>query len=277
MGREDSADESALSGEPQLIAHRGYDGENPENTIPAVRAAASDSRTDAIEIDVRATRDGEIIVFHDDDLSRLTDAPMSICDTPIWELSYETLSGYTIGDSDASIPTLTAVLAAIPASITVNIELKHPGCEGVRPGLVDTETRAAAIDRWNPFVRQVFDIATTTEHDILASSFYEGALAAARATAPTIPLAPLVGDSVETALIIADRYDAAAIHPSIDLLFTESLCLSSAGKSLREAAQTADWQLNVWTITTQTAAVSLQKLGVDGIISETPEIVPLTW
>jgi glycerophosphoryl diester phosphodiesterase len=75
---------------------------------------------------------------------------------------------------------------------------------------------------------------------------------------------------------MADRYDAAAIHPSTDLLLTESGSLSSAGKPLCEAAQTADWQLNVWTVTTRTAAVSLQKLGVDGIISETPKIAPLT-
>jgi glycerophosphoryl diester phosphodiesterase len=262
---------------PQLIAHRGYAGENPENTIPAVRAAAADSRTDGIEIDVRATRDGRLIVFHDDDLRRLTDAPRSIRDTPIWELSYETVSSYPIGDSDASIPTLTAVLAAIPASIPVNIELKHPGSEGVQSGVVDTGSRAAAVDRWNPFVRQVLDVATATEHDILVSSFYEGALAATRATAPTIPLAPLVTDSVETALTLADRYDAAAIHPPIDLLSTGSGSLSAAGTSLRAAARTADRQLTVWTATTQRTVASLRGLGVDGIIAETPRIVPSSW
>ncbi|ERH07166.1 MAG: glycerophosphoryl diester phosphodiesterase [Halonotius sp. J07HN4] len=115
---------------PRVIAHRGYAADNPENTVAAMGAAAADSRTDAIEIDARATADGRVVVFHDDDLSRLTDAPPAVSETPVWKLSYDEISRYTIGDTEESIPLLEDVLAAIPVSITVNIELKHPGVEG---------------------------------------------------------------------------------------------------------------------------------------------------
>jgi len=139
---------------PQLIAHRGYAADNPENTVAAMDAAAADSRTDAIEIDARATADERVIVFHDDDLSRLTDAPPAVGETPVWKLSYDEISRYTIGDTDESIPLLEDVLAAIPPSITVNIELKHPGVEGLQFGAIDnTDAREAAADRWRPFAR----------------------------------------------------------------------------------------------------------------------------
>jgi len=258
---------------PHVIAHRGYAADNPENTIAAVRAAASDDRTDAIEIDARATADDRVIVFHDDDLSRLTNAPPTVSDTPVWELSYDEISGYTIGDSDEPIPLLADVLAAIPASITVNIELKHPGCEGLQFGAVDDDdARTAAADRWRPFVERALDVATDTDHDLLVSSFYEGALAATHESAPRLPVAPLVTDDLLTGIDLADRYDAAAIHPPLDALLAESGATTAVGDSLLEDAHDADRRINAWTVTTHQAAHALTQAGVDGLITDSPSL-----
>lgn len=255
--------------QPRVIAHRGFAADNPENTVAAMRAAAADDRTDAVEIDARATRDDRVIVFHDDDLSRLTDAPPAVAETPVWELSYAEISGYTVGDSDASIPLLADVLAAIPASITVNIELKHPGREGIQFGAVDdADAREAAAARWRPFVDRVVDIAADTDHDLLVSSFYEGALAATRAVDPNVALAALVTDDVETALSLAARYDTAAVHPPLDLLLAESGTTTVAGDRLLDAAHDADRRVNVWTITTNQEATALARAGVDGLIAD---------
>ncbi len=264
MGREDAAAESAPSGEPQLIAHRGYAAENPENTVAAMRAAANDDRTDAIEIDVRATRDERVIVFHDDDLSRLTDAPPAVCDTPIRELSYDEISEHTVDDSDESIPLLADALAAIPESLTVNIELKQPGREGLQFGAVDEDARTAAAARWRPFVDRVLDIAADTGHEILYSSFYEGALAAANNADPGLAVAPLVADSAATAVALADRYDATAVHPSIDLVVDTDLVAT---------AHDAGYRVNAWTATNPADATVLATAGVDGIIADTPAVV----
>ena len=264
MGREDAAAESAPSGEPQLIAHRGYAAENPENTVAAMRAAANDDRTDAIEIDVRATRDERVIVFHDDDLSRLTDAPPAVCDTPIRELSYDEISEHTVGDSDESIPLLADALAAIPESLTVNIELKQPGCEGLQFGAVDDDARTAAAARWRPFVDRVLDIAADTGHEILYSSFYEGALAAANDADPGLAVAPLVADSAATAVALADRYDATAVHLPIDLVVDTDLVAT---------AHDAGYRVNAWTATNPADATVLATAGVDGIIADTPAVV----
>ena len=264
MGREDAAAGSAPSGEPQLIAHRGYAAENPENTVAAMRAAANDDRTDAIEIDVRATRDERVIVFHDDDLSRLTDAPPAVCDTPIRELSYDEISEHTVGDSDESIPLLADALAAIPESLTVNIELKQPGCEGLQFGAVDDDARTAAAARWRPFVDRVLDIAADTGHEILYSSFYEGALAAANDADPGLAVAPLVADSAATGVALADRYDATAVHPSIDLVVDTDLVAT---------AHDAGYRVNAWTATNPADATVLATAGVDGIIADTPAVI----
>ncbi|TQQ81339.1 glycerophosphodiester phosphodiesterase [Halonotius terrestris] len=263
---------------PRVIAHRGYAADNPENTVAAMRAAAADDRTDAIEIDARLTADDRVIVFHDDDLSRLTDAPTAVSDTPVWELSYDDISQYTVGDSDESIPLLADVLAAIPASIAVNLELKHPGREGLQFGAVDDDdARTAAADRWRPFVERALDIATATDHDLLVSSFYEGALAATRAGDPAVPVAPLVVDDVEAGIDLAARYDAAAIHPPLDGLLDESGTTTAAGDKLLERAREADRRVNVWTVTSRAEATALGRVGVDGIITDTPSVVPASW
>jgi glycerophosphoryl diester phosphodiesterase len=248
-----------------VIAHRGYAADNPENTVAAMRAAAADDRTDAVEIDARLTADDRVIVFHDDDLSRLTDAPPAVAETPIWELSYDEISEYTVGDGDEPIPLLTDVLAAIPASISVNLELKHPGREGLQFGTVDgAAAREAAVDRWRPFVDRALDIATATDHDLLVSSFYEGALAATHAVDAAVSLAPLVADEMETAFALADRYDAAAIHPPLDPVVESDFVAW---------AHDAGYRVNAWTVTTQAEVTALASAGVDGLIADTPGVV----
>ena len=73
------ASTSSRTPQPAVIAHRGFAGVYPENTLCAVRAAldppdAGHRGADAIEIDVMATSDGELVVFHDRDLARVTAA-----------------------------------------------------------------------------------------------------------------------------------------------------------------------------------------------------------
>jgi len=266
---------------PQVIAHRGYATDNPENTVAAMRAAAADERTNGVEIDVRLTADDRVIVFHDDDLSRLTDAPPAVSNTPVWKLSYDEISQYTVGDSDASIPLLADVLVAIPSEIGVNLELKHPGREGLQFGAVDGDAREAAAARWQPFVERALDVATATDHDLLVSSFYEGALTAARRVDPAVPLAPIVADSAATGLTLARRYDAAAIHPAMDLVFdepspaaVESSDAESATSALVANAHDAGCRVNVWTVTDRETATALVDAGVDGLIADTPAVVP---
>ena len=102
------------------IAHRGLHhaaGGLIENSIGAARAAVAANY--AIECDVQITKDGAAVVFHDDDLSRLTGSTGYVCDWPLAALQCLRLRGTT-----ETIPSLDDFLTAIDARVPLVIELK---------------------------------------------------------------------------------------------------------------------------------------------------------
>ena len=265
--------------EPTGIAHRGFAGVYPENTVAAVAAAVADGRAASVEIDVMPTADGEIVVFHDDDLSRLTDAPPSVAATNLWELPYDRIAGYNVLGTSQSIPRLGEVLAATPSSVTVNIELKNPGSAELRfAETLDESTLAVATDRWREFVGRVVDIATDGGHDLLFSSFYEGALAATRELAPSVPIASVFHNSVETGLELSRRYDVEAVHPPWNMVTDAGLPIDAPVSGsfddvdLVEMAHDEGRDVNAWTVTTWQQAAALAAAGVDGIIADYPGV-----
>ena len=62
----------------KIYAHRGASGYAPENTLRAF-ALAADMGADGVELDVQISKDGRLVVFHDDELSRLTGAAARGC------------------------------------------------------------------------------------------------------------------------------------------------------------------------------------------------------
>ncbi len=106
------------------IAHRGLHacgGDGPvENSLSAALAAVG--RGFAIECDVRLSRDGEAMVFHDDRLARLTGAPGVLADHDA-----ATLGTLRLARTADRIPTLTAFLAAVDGRVPVFIEMKGVG------------------------------------------------------------------------------------------------------------------------------------------------------
>jgi glycerophosphoryl diester phosphodiesterase len=274
-----TASEGQAAVGPNGIAHRGFAGVYPENTVAAVEAAVADDRATTVEIDVMPTADGEVVVFHDDTLSRLTNAPASVAETNLWELPYDRIAGYSVLGTTQSIPLLADVLAAIPPEMTVNIELKNPGSTELRfAEALDGSTLDAATDRWREFVGWVVDIATDGGHDLLVSSFYEGALAATRELAPSVPIASVFHDSVDTGLELARRYDVEAIHPPWNMVADAPLPIegpvsgSFDDVDLVEVAHAEGRAVNAWTVTTWQQAAVLAEAGVDGIIADYPGV-----
>lgn len=106
------------------IAHRGYHDLNAtrwENTLSAFRAAVA--RDFAIECDVQITADGEAVIFHDDDLRRLTGL-----DGKVRGRTAAELGRLQVGGTDDRIPTLAEALDLIAGKVPVIIELKgNPG------------------------------------------------------------------------------------------------------------------------------------------------------
>ncbi len=69
----------------QIVAHRGSSGDRPENTLPAF-AEAVRVKADIIELDVHLSKDGHLIVMHDETVDRTTNGKGRICDKTLTEL-----------------------------------------------------------------------------------------------------------------------------------------------------------------------------------------------
>jgi len=234
-----------------VIAHRGFAGVNPENTVGAVRAATP--RADRVEIDVVACADGTPVVFHD---PRLDSGPESRGVTDgtgaVADLSPDAVTAATVLGSGERVPTLARVCAS--TTVPLNVELKHPGREPEPRGSLPPADRAAARERWRPFVDRV--LTALDDRDVRFSSFYEGALAAVRERDATVPLAPLCVD-LSIGSELAARYDAGTIHPSL------------AAVRAADAVPT-DRTVNVWTIRTWHEAREAVAAGADGLIADYP-------
>lgn len=107
----------------EIVAHRGYGGAFPENTRRAFEQAAKTA--DWVELDVRPCRSGELVVFHDETLDRLTGESGRVVATP-----WERLREFEVLDSGERILRLDEALSAIPDDTGVQVELKDVGLAG---------------------------------------------------------------------------------------------------------------------------------------------------
>ncbi|MFB6123312.1 MAG: glycerophosphodiester phosphodiesterase [Haloferacaceae archaeon] len=248
-----------MADRPILVAHRGFAGEHPENTVAAMRAAAS--AADSVELDVMPTADGDVVVFHDARLhAEGTSRGMTDATGVVWETPTEQVLAAGVRDSGETVPTLSAVVDAVPRSVTLDVELKNPGTFDVRPGeSLPVDARAEARRRWQPFVDATRSALADAPHDVRFSSFCEGALAAVRHRDPDASLAVLCRDAA-TGLALAERYDADAVHPELSLLDGD----------LVQRAHDANRRVHVWTVRTADQAARARDAGVDGLIADSP-------
>ncbi len=104
-----------------IIAHRGYHKKElgiPENSIPAFIRAIENNYI--IELDVHVLKDNNIIVFHDDNLKRMTGI-----DKNIKELTYDELKNVKLYNTNYTIPLLSEVLSIVDGKVPILIELKY--------------------------------------------------------------------------------------------------------------------------------------------------------
>lgn len=275
---------------PAVIAHRGFAGVAPENTVEAVRRAArggdndgSSPAADMVEIDVMPCKDGDVVVFHDDELSGRDGGERGLTDAEgvVWETPCETVRRAEVLESGETVPLLDEVLSAIPPHVGVNIELKNPGSFDIRfAEKLPADELAEQMNRWQPLVERVLDTLERHEHEVLFSSFYEAAIAVVRELDSSIPIAFLFWDSIEEGLEITRRHDCEAIHPPWNLIqgtpfFGDEYYLSGpfADIDLVSVAHEEGRDVNVWTVDDWYLADQLQKAGVDGLIADYPGLL----
>ena len=108
----------------KIFAHRGASAYAPENTIEAF-ALAVEQGAEGIELDVQLTKDGEVVVIHDETIDRVSDHTGWVKDYTLAELKTFDFSNHMPAYKGAEIPTLKEVLQLVKQEMTeVNIELK---------------------------------------------------------------------------------------------------------------------------------------------------------
>lgn len=109
------------------IAHRGFSGIAPENTLIAFQKAI-ELKPDGFELDVHLSQDGEVIVMHDDAVDRTTNGKGKIVDLTLKELKQlDAGSWFDAKYAEERIPTLAEALALAQNKIDVMVELKAAG------------------------------------------------------------------------------------------------------------------------------------------------------
>ncbi|WP_254766572.1 glycerophosphodiester phosphodiesterase [Salinilacihabitans rarus] len=266
--------------DPVVIAHRGYAGVAPENTVAAAERAAADPDTAMLEVDVQPAADGTPVVFHDARLDGVRDGrPLTDAEGRVWETPLSDLRETRVLGTDQQVPTLADLFEAVPATVGVNVELKNPGTADLRPGesLPEAE-RETRRDLWAPFVERVVADCDAFAGEVLLSSFCEGALAAARDVAPEYAAAALVRNDLESGLAVARRYDCEAVHPPRNAVAGTALAAGSdagpaGGKPSVDVLAVAHEEgrtVNVWTVENWVQFDDLAAAGVDGIIADYP-------
>lgn len=162
---------------PIIIAHRGSSGVAPENTLAAFRQAVIDG-ADAIELDVRLSADGRLMVFHDAKLDRTTDMRGRIEHTGYDELQRGSAGSWFHPRFAAErIPTLEEVFEIVSNRVGVNIEIK------TRP----RRSRDMQLITSCLSIIRTHDATEST----LVSSFHHAYLKQCRSLAPDVPTGAL--------------------------------------------------------------------------------------
>ena len=231
-----------------VTAHRGFSGENPENTLASFRAAIA-AGADMVELDVHLTRDNELVVIHDDTLERTTEGKGTVADKTLAELkALDAGVRFNPRFAGERIPTLTEVLDVARGRILVNIELKK--------GKNFPYTMEELADR----TLAVVEKAWMTEQ-VLFSSFDPAAVDRIRVRNLRLPIAVITQKPWAT----PEEAGGGKRYPAINSSF----------KNLNEKnvrlARAAGLQVHAWTVNTPADMEKVISLGVNGIITNHPD------
>ncbi|MCO0596448.1 glycerophosphodiester phosphodiesterase [Peribacillus butanolivorans] len=196
-----------------IFAHRGSAGTHPENTMSAFKEAARVG-ADGIETDVQLSKDGEVVIIHDEKLNRTTNASGFVKDRTLMELkTFNASNSYKGKMGNERIPTLEELLIWLKNNqLLCIIELKNTLF--LYPGLEEKVIR---------LIRSY-----EMEERIIISSFNHYSLVNCHQLAPEIETAPLYRDGLFMPWIYAKAIGGSAIHPNIrvapDIIIQSSMC-----------------------------------------------------
>jgi len=222
------------------IGHRGAKTYITENTLASIEKAL-ELGVDAIEIDVHKCASGELVVFHDFTLDRMTNGSGEVA-----KHTLEQLKNLMV-NNQYKIPTLEDVLNTIDKKCMLNIELKGR----------DTALKTCKI------VEDYIETKQWHLDHFLVSSFQHQELEDVYNYNKQLRLGVLTKASVVEAIEFAETIKAYAIHPNVALVTKANVSL----------AQNKGYKVLTWTVNDQPTIERMKTYGVDGIISDNPDLI----
>lgn len=234
----------------QAVGHRGSPQEAPENTLPSY-AKAVQAGLKAVEMDVLATKDGKVVCSHNHDLERETDG-LGYID----EMTYRELAAVDAGVkfeeySPCKMPLLEEVLDTLEEDVVLDIEIKARWAFDFRTA----RYVAGIIRRRNLY------------HRVIVSSFHPLVIGTIKWIDGRIPTGYIWTDHTLPKILFKPRF-INLVHP--DVVKPEVHLVDA---NLVRYAHRKRLSLSIWTVNNRPAIQWLFRLGVDGVVSDFPQLM----
>ena len=235
-----------------IIAHRGASGTAPENTLPAFRLAW-ELAADGIELDVRLSADGVVMVHHDASTQRCSGVDLTVEETDCRRLQQLDVGAWRGPQyAGVTIPTLQDVLAEVPTGKRVLIEIKS--------GLTIVPALQQVLKQHIP--QQPTDLGLI--------SFHLEVLESCRMALPEVPCYPIFSTqdpdnradkhSIPAWMDYVQQHGFAGLDPDCQDITAE----------FAAAMRAADLELLTWTVNDPVQAATLAEYGVAAITTDWP-------
>lgn len=231
----------------EVWAHRGASGYTPENTLESFKLAVSQG-ADGIELDVQLTKDGELVVIHDEEIDRTSNANGYVKDYTLEELKKFNFNYGNENYKEVKIPTLKEVYELLkPTNLIINVELKTGifFYEGIEEKVLKLAKEMRMEDR------------------IIYSSFNHYTIKKIKELNNKARTGLLYCDGWIGILEYAKKLGVTALHPCGYNLQYENLI---------EECKKENMPLHVWTINEEKDMKFLYENGIDSIITNYPDI-----
>lgn len=238
--------ESPVMKKMKIWAHRGASGYLPENTILAF-AEAVRMEADGVELDIQLSRDGQIVVIHDETIDRTSDGTGYVKDLTLAELRQYDYSRTFPEYGPCEIPTMKEVLRLLkPTDLTINIELKTGIFDyaGIEEKIIDLVHAEGFADR------------------VIYSSFNHASILKIQQLDPHAKTAFLYADGTLKMPSYGAAYHVDALHPAVYNIRFEGFMQECHDLGL---------DVNVWTVNDESLFALCGQYGVDTVITNYPD------